>query len=130
MAGIRWWNFYFKLFPGAVQAPQISEFLKPRLRRLRCPLLVIWDGLPGHRSGGVRDFVAAQGRRLTLERLPGYAPELNPAEHIWGYVKAYQLPNLCPRQLWQLRAPARQALRRMRRPPPLRMAFWKQAELL
>jgi len=102
IAGITWWNFYFKLFPGAVKAPQIIEFLRHLMRHLRRPLLVIWDGLPGHRSATVRDFVAAQGRRLTLEWLPGYAPELNPVEHIWGYLKEHELPNLCPRQLWQL----------------------------
>src|SRR5439155_5880113 len=86
MAGITWWNFYFKLFPGAIKAPQIIEFLEPLRRHLRRPLLVIWDGLPGHRSAAVRDFVAAQGRQLTLEWLPGYAPELNPVEHIWSYL--------------------------------------------
>ncbi len=129
MAGITWWNFYFKLFPGAVKAPQIVAFLKHLMRHLRRPLLVIWDGLPGHRSAAVRDFVAAQGRRLTLEWLPGYAPELNPVEHIWGYLKEHELPNLCPRELWQLGAAARGALRRMRRRPTLVAAFWKQAEL-
>jgi transposase len=129
IAGITWWNFYFKLFPGAIKAPQIIEFLEPLMRHLRRPLLVIWDGLPGHRSATVRDFVAAQGRQLTLEWLPGYAPELNPVEHIWGYLKEHELPNLCPRQLWELSAAARAALRRMRRRPTLVMAFWKQAEL-
>lgn len=84
---------------------------------------------PGHRSATVRDFVAAQGRRLTLEWLPGDAPELNPVEHIWGYLKERELPNLCPRQLWPLSAAARRALRRMRRRPTLVAAFWKQAEL-
>jgi len=77
----------------------------------------------------VRDFVAAQGRRLTLEWLSGYAPKLNPVEHIWGYLKERELPNFCPRQLWQLSATARAALRRMRRRPTLVAAFWKQAEL-
>jgi DDE superfamily endonuclease len=74
--------------------------------------------LPGHRTSAVRDFVAAQGPRLTMEWLPGYAPELNPVEHIWGYLKEHELPNLCPRELWQLSAAAR-----------LWSAFWKQAEL-
>ena len=50
MAGITWWNFYFKLFPGAIKGPQIIEFLQHLMRHLRKPLLVIWDGLPGHRS--------------------------------------------------------------------------------
>ncbi len=129
MAGITWWNFYFKLFSGAIKAPQIIQFLEHLMRHLRRPLLVIWDGLPGHRSAAVRDFVAAQGRRLTLEWLPGYAPELNPVEHIWGYLKEHELPNLCPRELWQLSAAARGALRRMRRRPMLVAAFWRQAEL-
>ena len=68
-------------------------------------------------------------RRLILEWLPGYAPELNPVEHIWGYLKEHELPNLCPGELWQLGAAARGALRRMRRRPTLVAAFWKQAEL-
>ena len=45
------------------------------MQHLRRPLLVIWDRLPGHRSADVRDFVAAQRGRLTLEWLPGYAPD-------------------------------------------------------
>lgn len=114
MAGITWWNFYFQLFPGAIKAPQIIQFLEHLMRHLRRPLLVIWDGLPGHRSTAVRDFVAAQGRRLALERLPAYAPELNPVEHIWGYLKERELPNFCPHELWQLSAAARRALRRRR----------------
>jgi transposase len=99
------------------------------MHHLRRPLLVIWDGLPGHRSAAVRDFVAAQGSGLTLEWLPGYAPELNPVEHIWSYLKEHELPNFCPRELWQLSVAARGALRRMRRRPTLVAAFWKQAEL-
>jgi transposase len=129
MAGITWWNFYFKLFPGAIKAPQIVEFLTHLLRHLRRPLLVIWDGLPGHHSALVRDFVTAQGGRLTLEFLPGYAPELNPVEYIWAYLKKNELANLCPRELWDLSTAARAGLRRMRRRPTLVRAFWQQAEL-
>ena len=129
MAGITWWNFYFKVFPGAIKAPQIIEFLQHLMRHLRRPLLVIWDGLPGHRSRLVRDFVAAQRNRLTLELLPGYAPELNPVEYIWSHLKQHEIPNLCPRELWELSDAARRALRRMRRRPTLVTAFWKQADL-
>jgi transposase len=122
-------QFHFNWKTLSVKAPQVIEFLQHLMRHLRRPLLVVWDGLPGHRSTAVRDFVAAQGRRLALEWLPGYAPELNPVEHIWGYLKQHELPNFCPRQLWQLSAAARSALRRMRRRPTLVTAFWKQAEL-
>jgi len=126
LAGITWWNFYFRLFPGPIKAPQIIVFLEHLMRHLRRPLLVIWDRLPGHRSLDVRDFIAAQGDRLTLEWLPAYAPELNPVEHIWGHLKQHEIPNRCPRELWELSTAARAALRRR---PTLVTAFWKQADL-
>ncbi len=64
-----------------------------------------------------------------LERLPAYAPELNPVEYIWGHCKHHGLPNFCPRDFAQLSTHARRALRRMQRRPTLVSAFWKQAEL-
>ena len=66
---------------------------------------------------------------IQLEFLPAYAPELNPAEYIWGYCKQHELPNLCPKDFGQLSWAARQALGRMRRRPTLVESFWKQAEL-
>ena len=50
MAGVTWWNFYFRLFPGAIRSPQIIEFLAHLLRHIPGKLLIVWDGLPGHRS--------------------------------------------------------------------------------
>lgn len=128
-AGITWWNFYFKIYPKAMKAPEIVDFLEHLMRHLRRPLLVIWDRLPGHRSVAVRDFVAAQQRRLTREWLPGYAPELSPVEHLWAHLTKHEIPNLCLRDLWELSTAARAALRRMRRRPTLVTAFWKQAAL-
>jgi transposase len=66
---------------------------------------------------------------LVLEWLPGYAPELNPVEYIWGYWKHHALPNFCPRDFAQLSHHARHALRRMRRRQPLIRSFWQQAQL-
>jgi transposase len=129
MAGVTWWNFYFRLFKGTIRSPQVVEFLTHLQRHVPGKVLVIWDGSTTHRSKIVRDFVADQNGRLTLEFLPGYAPELNPVEYLWGYWKHHELPNLCPKDFWQLSEYARKALRRMRRRPRLVTAFWKQAEL-
>jgi DDE superfamily endonuclease len=60
IAGVTWWNFYFRLYPGSVRAPQVVEFLAHLLRHLRGRLLVIWDALPVHRSRLVKEFVAEQ----------------------------------------------------------------------
>ena len=99
------------------------------MRHIPGNLLVIWDGLRSHRSRLVRDFVNESAGRLQIEFLPAYAPELNPVEYIWGHWKHHDLPNLCPKNLYQLSEHARKALRRMRRRPTLVTAFWKQAKL-
>jgi transposase len=130
MAGITVWNFYFRLFPGSIKAPQVIEFLEHLQRHIGRKLTIIWDGLPAHRSRLVRDFVAGQGGKIHVESLPAYAPELNPVEYIWGYCKQHELPNLCPKDFAQLNHAARRALGRMRRRPTLVESFWKQAELL
>lgn len=128
-AGITWQSFYFRLYPKAIKAPQVVDFLGHLLRQLRRKLLVVWDGLPAHRATLVREFIAAQHGWLAIERLPGYAPELNPVEYIWGYWKHHELPNFCPRDFAELSYHARHALRRMRRRSRLVQSFWKQAEL-
>lgn len=129
IAGITLRSFYFRLYPGAVRGPQVVHFLTHLMRHISGKLLVIWDGVAPHRGHLVRDFVAEQHGRIELERLPAYAPELNPSEYIFGYWKQHELANLCPRDLWDLSRHARSALSRMRRRPTLVRAFWAQAEL-
>lgn len=129
IAGITLWRFYFRLFPGTIRSPQVVEFLCHLLRHVPGKLLIVWDGLAAHRSRVVRDFVEAQDGRITLERLPAYAPELNPVEFIWGHWKHHELPNLCAKDFGELSGSARRALRRMRRRPPRVEAFWHQAGL-
>ncbi len=129
IAGVTWWNFYFRLFPGAIRSPQIIQFLSHLLRHIPGKLLIVGDGLPAHRSRAVWQFVQQQRGRLWLEYLPGYAPELNPVEYLWSHWKQHELPNFCPTTFGQLSDSARQALRRMRRRPTLICAFWEQAEL-
>jgi transposase len=95
-AGISWWNFYFRLYPTTIRAAQVVDFLGHLLRHLPGKLLVVWDGLPAHRARLVSEFIRVQRGRLAIEWSPGYAPELNPVEYIWGYWKHHQLPNFCP----------------------------------
>jgi transposase len=129
VAGITWWNFYFRLYPGSIRSPQVLEFLSHLMRCLPKDLLVIWDGAPIHRSRLVKQFVGQQRGRIELEYLPAYAPELNPVEYLWGYWKQHELPNFCPKTFADLSLHAVWALKRMRRRPRLVVAFWKQAEL-
>jgi transposase len=74
-------------------------------------------------------FHSGQGERWWVEYLPGYAPDLNPVEYIWAYGKQPALPNVCPKNYWELGEGARRTIKRMRRRPRLIRAFWQQAEL-
>ena len=58
--------------------------------------MIIWDGSPIHRAQPITDFLKrGAARRLWLEQLPGYAPDLNPDEGIWNYLKRVELGNVC-----------------------------------
>jgi transposase len=129
IAGLTWTNYYFTLHPGSIKGPQVIEFLTHLLRHLSGKLCLLWDGAPIHRSRLVTDFIAAQGERLHVEPIPAYAPELNPVEYLWGYFKQHELPNFCPKELWNLSFAASKALKRIRRRPKLIIAFWKQSKL-
>lgn len=129
VAGLTVCNFYFQLFNGTIRSAQVIEFLRHLQRHLPGRLLIIWDGAGIHRSRAVREFIDSLGERIHLEYLPAYAPELNPAEYIWGHLKQHELANFCAQHGWQLNLTATRALRRMRRRPRLITAFWKQAQL-
>jgi len=128
-AGLTLRNFYFRLYPGAVGELEVIDFLKALVRHIATPLLIVWDRLPAHRSGLVKEFLEGSQGHIVTEYLPAYAPELNPVEYIWAHWKQHELANVCPKDYWELSEVARQALRRMRRRPRLVIAFWKQSSL-
>jgi len=72
----------------------------------------------------MRAYLAAQRRWLHVERLPGYAPDLNPIEQVWGNVKGRELANVCAPDLPALRRPLHHGFARVRRDPDLAWAFF------
>ena len=99
----------------AFQSTDVVRFLRHLLRYIPGKLLVLWDGAPIHRAQPIRDFLAAGGAaRLYLEQLPAYAPELNPDEGIWHYLKHVELRNMSCDDLPELRQELRRAVARLR----------------
>lgn len=130
IAGLTLRNFYFQLHAGAIRSAQVIGFLRALHRQVPGKILLLWDGAPIHRSRLVTAFVQEQHAWLHGERLPAYAPELNPVEYLWAYWKKNELANFCPKDVWQLSHAASQALKRIRRRrPQLIAAFFHQAEL-
>jgi len=128
IAGVTFRQFYFRFFPGSIRGPQSVEFLKALRKQIDTPLPIIWDGLQAHRSRVVREHVEQDGA-IRLERLPAYAPELNPVEYIWGHLKHHEIGNLLASTIDEVRRYAGRRLRSMQRRPTLVRAFWQQSEL-
>ena len=61
--------------------------LKVIMRGRRKPRFLVLDSLPAHKAKIVHAFVESTKGKLELHFLPGYAPELNPDELVWNYVK-------------------------------------------
>lgn len=96
-------RIFMQMQERAYRSEDVVRFLRLLLRKVSGKLLVIWDGSPIHRAKVIKAFLASQeGKRVHLERLPGYAPELNPQEHVWNLLKRRELKNLCCRDLAHL----------------------------
>ena len=97
-------DLYLAVQDHAYRGADVVEFLKQLLAEIPGKLLVIWDGAPIHRCRAVKEYLAqGAARRLRLEQLPGYAPELNPDEGVWRYLKRVELKNVVCADLGQLR---------------------------
>ena len=96
-------DLYLAVQDHAHKGADIIRFLEQLLEEIPGKLLVIWDGAPIHRSRAVKEWLS-QGAacRLQLEQLPGYAPELNPDEGVWRYLKRVELRNLVCADLGEL----------------------------
>ena len=106
------------------------EFLKHLIRHIGGRLLVIWDGSPIHRRVAVKDFLAgAAGRGVRVERLPPYAPDLNPVEGSWQHLKHVEMRNLATLDLEELHLDLHFAIGRLRQKPRLIRSFFVGAGL-
>ena len=129
VAGLTRTNFLFRLYDGAVKSAQIVEFLKALRSQLKRRLLIVWDGAAQHKSRIVREYLDSTKGTVQMALLPGYAPDLNPVEYLWAWLKRHALANFCPNSLAELKTTARNKLRSGQRRPSIITACWKQAEL-
>ena len=67
---------------------------------------------------------------LTVERLPAYAPELNPVEGLWASLTSHATANFSPHTLEELGGQLRGGIRRLRRQLDLGLNFIKHAGLI
>lgn len=109
---------------GAYRTDTLIQALR-RLPRLLngAPVILVWDGLPSHRSTAMNTWLHTQTAWLQAVRVPGYAPDLNPVEGMWSAIKGKDLANYAATDLTDLWQAANRGLRRIRRNPALLWSF-------
>jgi transposase len=121
-------RLFLKTYAHSITSREVVAFLKQIQRLIPGLLLVIWDGSPIHRSQAIKDYLSAGAAKcIHLERLPGYAPELNPTEWVWSYLKVADLANIACNHLSELDALLLRAKKRLQRKYNLIRLFIKDA---
>jgi len=120
---------YLRLVRGSITSPYVIEFVRRLLHWIPGPIFLFWDGLNTHRSKITRAALAQHRSRLHAYRLPAYAPELNPDEGLWAWMKQHALAGQCPPNLEGLQQSIRLALRRLRRRPHVIRSFFRRGPL-
>jgi hypothetical protein len=123
-------HLVFQLRPGAYNGESLLAFLMDlhRLEKQRA-MLLLWDGLPAHRSRCITDWMHDQRSWLSVERLPAYAPEVNPTEQVFGSLKSNDLANLCSDTIGEVADVAEDGLYRIGNDVELCFAFLRHAGL-
>lgn len=108
----------FRVFDERFTGPLFLDFLKRLVKDNKGrKIMLILDGHPAHRARIVRDWVAANRELIELHFLPGYSPELNPAECLNQDVKTNALGKRRPVNVTELKADVRGFLRSRQRQP-------------
>lgn len=117
----------FRLLKGQnMDSALCIEFLKQLLQNIRGHVIVVWDRLQAHRSKKVTRWLQTQNR-IKTEFFPPYAPELNPVEYVWGYLKTNSLANFTPMDIEELYGETKSSLCAIRRNKTLLKSFVKHS---
>jgi putative transposase len=123
-------GLYYQSFVDAyVNATIYAQFLRRQvLARVRRPLVVVQDQGSMHKGPVLRGLVQ-DVRRLDLNMLPPYAPELNPVEQLWNHAKDKELCNFAPADVKELNGAVCDCLESARKDQPRLRSFFAATPL-
>lgn len=108
-------SLYYQTYPNHhVDSDLYAHFIHELLRHLRGELILIHDQGNMHRGPALRELQETFARRLQIDPLPAYAPELNPVEQLWNHLKDEELANYAPRDVPELDRTVRSCLEEAR----------------
>jgi transposase len=110
------------------RGPGVVAFLRQLATGVSGPMTIVWDQIIIHSCEAVAEYLTTNAT-IKLEPFPPYAPELNPVDRAWFYIKYDRIPNLTPTTTKQLRRAAETELKRLRRCPALLRSFIRHSKL-
>ena len=110
------------------RGPGVVDFLRYLSVAIPGPMTLIWDQIIIHSCAAVVDFLATNAR-IKPEPFPPYAPELNPVDRAWFYIKYDRIPNFAPPNTGRLRRAVEKELKRLQSHPDLLRSFIRQSAL-
>jgi transposase len=111
-----------------IRGPQVLHFLRHLTRHVRGPVIVVWDRGRAHKHALVRAWLATHPR-CHIVWFPPYAPDLNPVELLWSYLKYGRLANFAPDTVETIQASVRRERRRLGHRPELLRSFFRHSAL-
>lgn len=121
---------FFRLYKGKnVKGQECVAFFEQLKQNIKGPIIVLWDRLQAHRSRKVAKFLTKQKGQMMVEFFPPYAPELNPIEYAWSYLKTKSLQNFAAENEEVLYAKAKTGLCTIRSQRRLLLSFLDQSGL-
>lgn len=121
--------FYQALVNEYFNNQRTALFLEMLMRELPHRLIVVWDGGPMHKGDPIAEAVERVAPRLTLERLPPYAPMLNPVEPLWSWLKYSRLANFAPTDAKDLHRVVTRELNAIADETEILQSIWHASEL-
>lgn len=113
---------------GNFRGPGIAYFVRMLQTAIGGPVTIIWDRITIHSCEEVERCLKRESG-VVVEAFPPYAPTLNPADGVWGYIKYGRLPNYTPPDLDVLRTTVTAELDRLRREEHLLRSFIRHTKL-
>ena len=80
-------EFWAVTYTGKLNAESFVAFLQNFMDRQTGRIFLVVDGHPAHKANIVKSYIRSLKGRLELHFLPPYAPDLNPDEFVWSYMK-------------------------------------------
>ena len=121
-------GLYFDILDHNIVTDDFEMFVETILRKLHRSIILVMDRWQVHRAGALR-LLRRFPKRVEVEWLPAYAPDLDPVEQIWNRTKYTDLANYIPDDILSLGQEVAHSIRRTRSQQALLRSFFSHCGL-